>query len=138
MQPYLGIGASASGLIQITDNKEKIMREKITVTKQGLGAGSWELGATRYTNTSNIMDYIHGKYIDESKTAHLSDYDLLYEEFMLLLRSYGVKNISDYKEILVENYEDKLNTFEQEGLLHQNDENIKLTNEGYNVANRIL
>lgn len=128
MQPYLGIGASASGMI-------------IQPAKKHHDNWHWDsIQSTkiRYTNTSHIMEYINGMFTNPQNYSPLQEYDVLYETLMLGLRSYGVKQISDYQSILVTNYQDKLNILEKEGLLIQQENSIKLTDDGYNVANRIL
>lgn len=114
MQPYLGIGASASGM----------------------KAKDWKL--IRYTNTTILSDYIKWHYRDEKKTSILTNYDILFETFMLGLRSQWVKNLILYNDILIENVQEKIALYEEEGLLWYHEDNLRLTNEGYNLANRII
>ena len=92
----------------------------------------------RYTNTTVISDYIKWNYIDDSKTQVLKESDMLYEEFMLWLRSYGVNDISKFRSVLEPDFQEKLDLYEQEGLVIQWDWNIKLSYEWLNVANRII
>lgn len=112
MQSYIGIWASASGFIK-EENK-------------------------RYTNTTNISDYLKWNYIDSKKTQIIDDYGLLFEEFMLGIRSLGIQDITKLESILVENWKEKVELFEKEWLCIFDWEKLKLTHEWYNIGNRFI
>ncbi|MFA7284234.1 MAG: coproporphyrinogen-III oxidase family protein [Candidatus Absconditabacterales bacterium] len=128
MQPYIGIGASASGMLPRSLIAQSDYFGDIPNDNQG----------ARYTNTTNIMEYIQGKYIDNKKTIVLQEHDIQYESFMLSLRSYGISNIEDFTKVLVPQYKEKLDTLNEAGLIQVQGTSLKLTREGYNVANRII
>ncbi|HMY80364.1 MAG TPA: hypothetical protein PLW93_03680 [Candidatus Absconditabacterales bacterium] len=115
MKPYIGIGASASGCI--FGSHQKI---------------------TRYTNISSIGDYIKDKRLNEKKTILLTPEEILFEQFMLGIRSGGIQNIEGYKSLLISGRQNKCSRYESQGLLIQHNGGIKLTNQGYNLANRII
>lgn len=119
MQPYIGIGASASWLLINYTNDTK-------------------LSYTRYTNTLSISEYNKWHFQDPSKTQVLSNNNILFEWLMTALRSSQGIKCSLYKSILVANWEEKLQWYANEWLCFFDWERCFLTNEWYNVANRII
>lgn len=118
MQPYIWIGASASGFI---DNQ-------------------------RYTNTSNIWEYIKWNYRDDSKDIILTENDIYYETVMLWLRTNSwVKNLSKYSEVLRSDYKDYIYSLTclpdrqaDNNLAIYIDDKLTLTQSWLNVANSII
>lgn len=127
MQPYIGVGASASGMLPYSLIKSDYFGD---IPKDSKGI--------RYTNNTNIMEYIQWKYIDNQKTIILQEYDIQYESFMLGLRSYGISNIEHFTKVLVPQYREKLDTLQEAWLIQLQWTSLKLTHDGYNVANRII
>ncbi len=129
LQPYIGLGASASGMLY-----SNMLTDSDYFWSTDISSNKW----IRYTNTTNIMEYIQWKYVDEKKTNFLQESDILYETFMLWLRSYGISDIQKFTTVLAPNYEEKLALFEEEELIIRNGNHIKLSYQGLNVANRII
>ena len=111
MQPYIWIWASASGFVN----------------------------NTRYTNTTNIREYVKWNRKDDSKDNILQTKDISYETVMLWLRTDAwVKNLNTYHEVLREDYIDYINNLTVSELAIYEDDKLVLTNGGMNVANRII
>jgi len=95
--------------------------------------------ALRWTNTSNLVEYIKGNYIDPSKTVFMTQKDLLIESFFLGLRTdEGVTNLEKYISLLVPNYKELIESYKDEGLLYNVDDRLLLTDQGMDVSNTII
>ena len=130
MGSYLGLGASASGFLKNIDGEIF-----------GIQSKDWEkktLDAVRYTNTTNINEYIKGNSLDPQKTQIITPYEEAFEKFMLGIRSSGIEDCSVFECILVDNRKQKLDHYEEAGLCKVDGNKVRLTNDGYNVANRII
>lgn len=93
-----------------------------------LGKISKETKAVRWTNTSNLVEYFKGNYIDPSKTAFMTEKDILIESFFLGLRTdTGVTDIPKYIPLLVTNYKELIETYKDEGLLYDVEDRLLLT-----------
>ncbi|MCX6823924.1 MAG: coproporphyrinogen-III oxidase family protein [candidate division SR1 bacterium] len=111
MEPYIGLGLSASSFF----------------------------GNKRRTNTSDIKQYLEGKYIDEKEVHVLNASDLLIEEFFLRLRTTeGIADLLKFISVLVPNYESLLETYMKAGLVDVYENRLQLTDEGMNVYNSII
>lgn len=111
MQSYIWIWASASGFVN----------------------------NTRYTNTTNIREYIKWNRKDEAKDIILSTKDILFETVMLWLRTdMGVKDLSKYNEVLRKDYLNYIDSLTENELAVFEDDRLRLTNNWMNVANRII
>ena len=114
--PYLGFGASASSFIN----------------------------STRYSNTSDIKEYIAFKNEACFKKCDVEELDLLdlEKEFVILgLRKTDGININEFKSrFKVDIYSifgQEINKFLNNGLLEKNGENIRLTDRGQDLANTV-
>jgi oxygen-independent coproporphyrinogen-3 oxidase len=128
MQPYIGIWASASWCIRGYNLTDKVNSND--------GQSEWI--TCRYTNTTILSDYFKWLYIDHTKTSVLWNTDILFEEFMLGMRSSWIQDIAKYESILIEQYQEKILLYEKEWLCAFSNWWLKLTTDGYNVANRII
>lgn len=137
MQPYIGIWASASGFIK---KVTKLLSSEVSKLKPSDLETSQpsNLVTYRYTNTTNISDYLKWNYIDSKKTQIIDTYGLLFEEFMLGIRSLGIQDMAKFESILVENWKEKVELFQEEWLCIFDGEKLKLTHEWYNIGNRFI
>lgn len=104
-----------------------------------LGKISKETKAVRWTNTSNLVEYFKGNYIDPSKTAFMTEKDILIESFFLGLRTdTGVTDIPKYIPLLVTNYKELIETYKDEGLLYDVEDRLLLTDKWMDVSNTII
>jgi len=74
-----------------------------------------EVKAVRWTNTSNLLEYLNGNYIDPNKTVFMTTKDILIESFFLRLRTdEGINNIQDYESVLVPHHKDIIKKYTDE------------------------
>ena len=119
---YLGIGASAAGLVKghPTDQQS-------------------DSGLYRYHNTTSIRNYIQWSWIDPVSVEVLSDSDQLTEQFFLKLRrSSGLHPLSEYVVLLVDDYLERLEDLTEQWLVVYEDDTLRLTHTGMNVAHTII
>lgn len=109
----------------------------------GLSAHSY-FNHIRYSNISNLEEYIkniNNEEIDKNKEIHeIQTIDEAKKEFMLLgLRKIDGVNITEFKNKFVDNpiylFRNELNKLIKENLVQVDENNIKLTNRGIDVAN---
>lgn len=111
MQSYLGLGTSASGL----------------------------LDRTRSTNTSNLASYLKGDYIDIDKMIILSDHDFYIEKLMLALRTrFGISELSGYHAYLSSNRQDLVTERKQQWRARYESDHLILTHDGMKIANHLI
>lgn len=111
----------------------------------GLNAHSY-LKSMRYSNIDNLEEYIENVEkgaLEKNKIIHeLQTVDECKKEYMLLgLRKIDGVNITDFKNKFVDNplylFRKELNKLVEENLLEIDDNNIKLTNKGIDLANLV-
>ncbi|MCL2382932.1 MAG: radical SAM family heme chaperone HemW [Oscillospiraceae bacterium] len=106
----------------------------------GLGAHSY-IDDRRYSNTSDLNEYIWSE--GKQKTIHeTQDKESKMKEYMLLgLRKIEGIKILEFKDRFEEDpnllYRDELNILVAKGLIEMDDEKIKLTNKGIDLANQV-
>jgi len=132
MQPYLGLGTSASGLIQYptweSHNSQKSFQ---------LSAFSFQ--HTRQTNTSNITSYMRWDYLDHDKTVVLTDHDYHMELLMLALRTNdGITDLSTYTSYLNPKRSDLITTWTQQWRTRYESDHLILTHDGMKIANHLI
>ena len=135
MEPYLGLGTSASWLTTIPLIKSSpnkiLLNEKLEKDQ-----ASW---FTRYTNTCNISSYLKWEYTDNIKTTHLTDHDYHMEKLMLALRTNDwIHNLSSYGSYLNPKRKNLITEWQSQGLIQYHDDRIILTHEGMKLGNRII
>lgn len=131
MQNYIGFWPSASSFSRL-DGLDRLSRLGFEKTNE-------EVKAIRWTNTSNLVEYLKGNYIDPSKTVFMTQKDLLIESFFLGLRTdEGVTNLEKYISLLVPNYKELIESYKDEGLLYDVDDRLLLTDQGMDVSNTII
>lgn len=131
MQNYIWFWPSASSFSRL-DGLEEL---------DGLGFEKLnkEVKAIRWTNTTNLIEYLKGNYIDTSKTVFMTEKDLLIESFFLWLRTdEGVTDIPKYSKLLVPNYKEIIEAYKDEWLLYDVDDRLLLTDKGMDVSNTII
>ena len=103
-----------------------------------LSASSF-FGNKRWTNTTDIKQYLEWHRIDEKEVHVLNESDILIEEFFLRLRTReGIVDIEKFNSVLVPNYESLLATYIKEWLIDRDWTKLQLTDEGMNVYNSII
>lgn len=111
----------------------------------GLAAHSYFDGV-RFSNTENLKDYIRNcndKNYEENVVVHeKQDKNKMMNEYMLLgLRKINGINICDFNKKFScefkEFYKDKLTKLQELGLIELENNNIKLTNKGLDLANQV-
>lgn len=110
----------------------------------GLAAHSY-INNTRYSNTEDIEKYIENIRCDKGnyKTIHemQSREDKMKEYMLLALRKIEGVRISEFKKMFVDNpiylYREELNKLVTQELIEIEDDNIKLTNKGIDLANLV-
>jgi oxygen-independent coproporphyrinogen-3 oxidase len=91
MQPYLGLGTSASSLLYV-DNQR-----------------------IRQTNTRSLKAYLADEYVDDDKTQILTPTDVLIEQCFLALRTRaGVSDLSVFESVLVDNHSELIADYIQQ------------------------
>ena len=110
MENYLGIGLSASSFVD----------------KQ------------RRTNTKSLPEYLHTPYT-QPETKKLTDEDYQIESFFLGLRMRnGITDWKKYIPLLVPDYEQKLQQFQEQKVLSFDEEVLTLTDKGMDLAHTII
>jgi len=147
MQNYIGFWPSASSFSRLDGlggldglgRLEGLDRLGRLEGLDGLGGLDKEVKAVRWTNTSNLVEYLKGDYIDQSKTVFMTEKDLLIESFFLWLRTdTGVSDLDKYISILVKNYKELVEAYKDEWLLYDVDDRLLLTDKGMDVSNTII
>ena len=136
MEPYIGLWHSASSFLPM-QNENSVQSAECRVKNQ-----LWTINSelwTRWTNTSNMQDYLQGNRIDEKEVHVLNESDLLIEEFFLRLRTReGIADISKFNSVLIKDYESRITNLKKEGLVSFDWNKLRLTDEGMNVYNSII
>ena len=130
MDSYLGLWLNASSFLKNIDVSVDL--------KQFLWISEiWE--GIRFRDVNLLKEYIDWITFDKTSFEILNKKDFLIESFFLWLRTdRGVKNLSNYNEILVSNYIEKLHSYEEEWLVIYNDETLQLTDAWMDVFNALV
>jgi len=104
MENYLWLGLASSSFL---DKEHSKILNVLHWQREG-----WKGFGLRLTNTKNLNDYLASKRLDESKTIEMNSKDYLIEKFFLNFRTnQWIKDINEFKEILVPNYEKKIENY---------------------------
>lgn len=140
MENYLGLGLASSSFLDKSYRRDW----------SHLSENNFRL---RLTNTKNLAHYLAGNRLDESATIHMTNKDFLIEKFFLNLRTnQWIKDLSQFTEVLVPNYETKIKKYQDEWFIEnlklaplwkggRGDlpaTNLKLTDSGMDVFNTII
>lgn len=130
MENYLGLGLNSSSFLNAKNlNSDFLSFLWVSAPEAGL----------RFKNTNSFQAYCNQEFIDKTAFELLTSKDFLIEEFFLSLRTdKGIDHLTKFQEILVPNYQKKLQLYEQEGLILWEWEYLKLTDEGMDVFNSII
>ncbi|HMT01208.1 MAG TPA: radical SAM protein [Candidatus Absconditabacterales bacterium] len=133
MGDYLGLGPSASSFLKAE-----------TLGKSGFEIQSTTLGA-RFSNTQSLKNYIlaaeksDNQRIKKNSFSELDAKNMLFEEFFLRLRTnQGIRNIADFEDILIPDYEEKLSGLNRDGFIEYSKNKLTLTDKGMDVYNSII
>ena len=119
MENYLWLGLASSSFLDKEHSKilSSFLKEGTHEVVEDLKAKDYRLKTKdffglRLTNTKNLNDYLASKRLDESKTIEMNSKDYLIEKFFLNFRTnQWIKDINEFKEILVPNYEKKIENY---------------------------
>jgi len=100
----------------------------------GSVSGKW----VRFKNTTKWNEYLDWKVHDKSTEEILSAKEFLWEQWLLQLRTTGIKNLDSYVPVLSSNWESLLETWQKEWLCEYSDKELLLTVKGMNVYNWII
>lgn len=133
MENYLWLGLSASSFIRKDSPYFEWVKEKIWLKDE-----EW-LRWVRFTNTSYFPKYLWWESVSESSIQVMNEKDYLIESFFLWLRTdMWVKNVSEFSEVLVDNYEVLLNQYQEEWLLFYENDRLILSDSWFDVYNWIV
>jgi len=129
MQPYIGMGMSASSFVTAPLNHG--------VASQGLVVGTH---GTRFTNTNHRKSYLANSWIDKKSVLPLDEKTYRIEQAFLALRTDQglVYDEKIAKDIFVKDYQERLNERAEEGYVIFTDKKIALTSKGLNVYNSLI
>ena len=132
MEDYLWLWLSASSFITGKSSYFGVLKEKLLWDKDNL---SW----IRWTNTSYFPKYIWNEKLAESEIKCLSEKDYLIESFFLWLRTdKWVNDIGKYWSVLIKDYKEKINLYEENWFLKLRENGFVLTDEGMDCYNGII
>ena len=98
-----------------------------------------KLSWIRWTNTPYFPKYIWNEKLSESAIQPLSYSDYLIESFFLSLRTdRWIDDISKFKSVLIKNYTEKINLYEENGFLKLRENGFILTDEWMDCYNGII
>ena len=138
MEDYLWLWLSASSFINWKSPYLIAIVEKLCSDKQNY---SWWSGLSwiRWTNTSYFPKYIWDEKIAESEIQPLFESDFLVESFFLALRTdHWIKNIKDFKPVLVDDWQNKIKNYEKNWLLFMRKKGFVLTDAWMDCYNGII
>lgn len=131
MENYIGFWPSASSFMKIDQLNN--------LNELGFKTTNKDTKALRWTNTSNLVEYLKGCRIDSDKTVDLTTKDLAIESFFLWIRTdEWITNIENYKNLLVPNYEELIEFYKDEWFLYDVSDRILLTDKWMDVSNTII
>ena len=134
MEDYLWLWLSASSFINARSQYFNNIKERLVWAKK-LNDLRW----IRWTNTSYFPKYIWNEKLAESEIKLLSKKDYMIESFFLALRTdRGIDDIEKYKSVLVSNWKEKIDLYEENGFLKLRENGIILTDEWMNCYNGIV
>ena len=134
MEDYLWLWLSASSFINGKSEYSDAVKEKLLWSKNK-DKVSW----IRWTNTSYFPKYIWGEKLAESEIKSLSEKDYLIESFFLWLRTdRWVDDIEKFKSVLVKDYSEKINLYENNWFLKLRENGFILTDEWMDCYNGII
>ena len=137
MEDYLWLWLSASSFINA---KGQYFWSVIKHLKK-VNSTIWleKLSWIRWTNTPYFPKYIWNEKLSESAIQPLSYSDYLIESFFLSLRTdRWIDDISKFKSVLIKNYTEKINLYEENGFLKLRENGFILTDEWMDCYNGII
>ena len=134
IEDYLWLWLSASSFINGKSSYFCVVKEKLLWDKK-IEDLSW----IRRTNTPYFPKYIWNEKIAESEIKTLSHSDYLIEKFFLSLRTdRWIDDIEKFKSVLVEDYAEKIQLYEENGFLKLRENGFVLTDEWMDCYNGII
>lgn len=132
MENYLWLWLSASSFIRGDCQYFQGVVEKLWIKNDKL---SW----VRWTNTPYFPKYLQWERISKSSIQLMSQSDFLIESFFLALRTdRWISDIEKFQSVLVDDYQEKLQLYEENWYLVMRDEWFVLTDEWMDCYNTII
>lgn len=126
MWDYLWLGTSASSFFK---NPNKKLCSLLNISEDSK--------AVRWTNSLEFTKFYNWKI--ESDIIPMTDKDLLIEEFFLRLRiDQWIKNISKFKSVLVQNFEEKIQSYSNQWFIDIVWDWIRFTDQWLDIYNDII
>lgn len=129
MEEYIWIGMNSSSYLWM-EKAQKLLDYK-NIKKDDF------LKWIRFANTTSWKDYFWWNFLKEIDFIDKTEY-LIQKFFLWMRKKEWIKNIYEYKNVFVKDYEQKIKEFEQKELLEQNWSFINLTNKGFDFYNYII
>jgi len=137
MEDYLWLWLSASSFINAKSQYFQYVIESIKKVDSSL-CSEW-LSWIRRTNIPYFPKYIWNEKLVESAIQPMSQSDYLIESFFLLLRTdRWIDDISKFESVLVKDYAEKINLYEENGFLKLRENWFVLTDEWMDCYNGII
>ncbi len=129
MENYIGFGMSGSSFINLKEQEDRAQTLP-WYTKDSVGL--------RWTNTTNLVEYLKGNFIDTNKTLSMTSKDMLIESFFLNLRTdKWVVALEKYIPVLVPDRKERIESYKDQGFAYDTEDRLVLTDEGMDVFNTI-
>ncbi len=130
MQDYLGLGISAASfLTNNSKNADFVSQHLSEDAVKGL----------RFKNTSNFEAYCERRFLDPHAFEQMSSKDWLIEEFFLSLRTaQGIRDFSRFESILVADFAEKIASYQEQGFVEKDQDQLWLSDAGMDVFNTIV
>ncbi len=130
MEDYLGLWVSASSFISSQNPAYDLLCQFLEKRWE-----SW----IRFTNSPYYPKYLEDDFCVMKEKIPLSKKDFLIEKFFLALRTdQGIKQIGEYNDLLVSDWQDKIQCYEKQGFLVEKNGALILTDQGMNVYNSVV
>ena len=127
MWDYIWLWTSASSFVKVPNEK---LKKYLWLD---------ESRAVRRTNTVKIADYQKWNYLDKKLVQNLDQKDLLIEEFFLSLRTdLWITNIEKYWDIVVSDFQQKIESYEDQWFIEILKNWFKLTDQWMDIYNDII
>lgn len=137
MEDYLWLWLSASSFINSKSEYFEAVYEYLKLKDSSPCLNS--LSGIRWTNTPYFPKYLEKDIIPESEIKFMTISDFLIESFFLALRTdLWISDIEKFQSVLVKDYQEKLQLYEDNGYLIMRNNWFVLTDEWMNCYNAII
>lgn len=130
MWSYIWLWISAHSFLE-----EKYLKKINKIFPESKDLDKW----IRFENTKSWDAYLQKDFIDLQKTRYLDEKNFLIEKFFLGLRTkIGIVKLDSFKKILIRNYIEKLEEFQELWFVNFQNDTLKLTSKWMDVYNEVV